>query len=235
MSVVENVKHPSDTTNHLMLLQIGENISKYSDYYILKTDSLSDEYALQKMDEIEALNRLVPIQLKSLSLNILKDFPKGKVSTYDYIPMSGLYYYVEEKNRPAWKFESGNAVFCGYNCKKAAVTLYGRNYTAWYTHEIPISDGPWKFWGLPGLILKITDDKNEYDFECIGIEKPRWTDAIYLNQQDCFPITKKRFNESVRKYYENPSALFESREVKVDGKTPEKIKSRPYNPIELSE
>ena len=30
---------------------------------------------------------------------------------------------------------------------------------AWYTPEIPISNGPEQFWGLPGLILEVQDGK----------------------------------------------------------------------------
>ena len=55
---VEDVKNPVKKTHNFMLLQIGERISKFSDYFRLKSDSLGDVYAQQKMDEIEALNKL---------------------------------------------------------------------------------------------------------------------------------------------------------------------------------
>jgi GLPGLI family protein len=31
--------------------------------------------------------------------------------------------------------------------------------TAWYTPDIPVNQGPEKYWGLPGLILEVTDGK----------------------------------------------------------------------------
>jgi GLPGLI family protein len=31
--------------------------------------------------------------------------------------------------------------------------------TAWYTPEIPVNQGPEKYWGLPGLILEVNDGK----------------------------------------------------------------------------
>ena len=31
------------------------------------------------------------------------------------------------------------------------------NIAAWYTPEIPVSQGPDNYWGLPGLILEVND------------------------------------------------------------------------------
>ena len=31
--------------------------------------------------------------------------------------------------------------------------------TAWYTPQIPVSQGPGEFWGLPGLILEVNADR----------------------------------------------------------------------------
>lgn len=33
------------------------------------------------------------------------------------------------------------------------------NITAWYAPEIPVNQGPEGYWGLPGLILEVSDDK----------------------------------------------------------------------------
>lgn len=50
-----------------------------------------------------------------------------------------------------------------FACVKATTTWRGRNYTAWFTESIPVSNGPWKFGGLPGLIVEIYDtDKVSY-------------------------------------------------------------------------
>jgi len=42
-----------------------------------------------------------------------------------------------------------------YTCKKATTTYRGTDIEAYYTPEIPVSIGPYKFKGLPGLILEV--------------------------------------------------------------------------------
>lgn len=51
-----------------------------------------------------------------------------------------------------------------FNLQKATARYGGRNWIAWFTEEIPISEGPYKFNGLPGLIFEIYDDKENYKF-----------------------------------------------------------------------
>ncbi len=61
-----------------------------------------------------------------------------------------------------WKLYDETKVVLGYTCKKATTITFktGRtqNITAWYTEEIPISDGPKDYGGLPGLILEMEID-----------------------------------------------------------------------------
>jgi GLPGLI family protein len=54
--------------------------------------------------------------------------------------------------------------------KKATTEFAGRTYVAWYTTEISIADGPYKFHGLPGLILSIYDTNKHYQFTVSSIK-----------------------------------------------------------------
>lgn len=58
----------------------------------------------------------------------------------------------------------------GFNCQKATAWFRGRYYTAWYTPDIPVSFGPWKLNGLPGLILFANDRDNKVIFKLISIQ-----------------------------------------------------------------
>jgi GLPGLI family protein len=72
---------------------------------------------------------------------------------------------VDEILKPiAWKILPQTRKFGEYTCQKARATIRGRTYTAWFTKQIAISTGPWKLYGLPGLILEAEDDTHEVKF-----------------------------------------------------------------------
>ncbi|GAB4130978.1 MAG: hypothetical protein OHK0045_17560 [Raineya sp.] len=78
---------------------------------------------------------------------------------------SGRYYYVKDSlHTMNWKFGKEKKVIMGFNCKSATTFFRGRHYIAFYTDKIPVSDGPYKFGGLPGLILRVISEDKEYEW-----------------------------------------------------------------------
>ena len=59
--------------------------------------------------------------------------------------------------------------------------LRGRNYHAWFAPEIPLNEGPWKFNGLPGLILEVYDTQDHYHFTLIGMQQEGTEPVCYYN------------------------------------------------------
>ena len=234
MSYAKDTNNPKKKHEEYMLLQCGKHISKFSNYFLLKADSLSSVYAIQKMNEEEALNKLTPIIMGCDQLNIFKDYPNAKITVTDMVPGRGFFRYVEEKSKQNWKLGQGSMIICGYECRKATTTFRGRRYVAWYAPKIAIGDGPWKFWGLPGLILQVTDEKNEYSFICSAIERPKKIEKIYMKEYKYINTTKKKFVDIEKGFYTNPGAILELKGLKTDEPS-RNMKSLPYNPIELSE
>ncbi|MCS3530077.1 GLPGLI family protein [Chryseobacterium sp. JUb7] len=96
---------------------------------------------------------------------ITKHIPEQKVYYYDRVAGKQIYY---QEDRPiSWKITNDVEKQNGYPAQKAVADFGGRLWTAWFTKDINISDGPYKFSGLPGLIVKLEDDKGDYKFDLI--------------------------------------------------------------------
>jgi GLPGLI family protein len=59
-----------------------------------------------------------------------------------------------------WKLLNEEKLIDKYNCKKAEVQFRGRKFTAWYAPKIAVPFGPFKFKGLPGLIINMESTYN---------------------------------------------------------------------------
>lgn len=87
------------------------------------------------------------------------------------------YCYSEPAPRQEWTLSTETQTICEHRCQKATCHWRGRDFVAWFAPDIPIRRGPWKFGGLPGLILKVYDKDRLYTFEAVGIQKgnfPIW-------------------------------------------------------------
>jgi len=69
-----------------------------------------------------------------------------------------------------WILLNGKKKIGNFICNKAGLNFRGRNYTIWYTTEVPTSFGPWKFYGLPGLITSINADDNSIVFDLVSVQ-----------------------------------------------------------------
>ncbi|MDR3024261.1 GLPGLI family protein [Chryseobacterium sp.] len=106
-------------------------------------------------------------QMESLRTNINYSVEKDKTNQKTYFKdRIGRDIYSYEEDRPLnWKIESETRKIGEYKVQKAETDFGGRKWTAWFTTDLPYQDGPYKFGGLPGLIVKVEDDKGEYSFD----------------------------------------------------------------------
>ena len=83
---------------------------------------------------------------------------------------SDSYEFKENLNHD-WKLINQDTIMSGYPCKKATVKYAGREWSAWYNPEIPITVGPYKFHGLPGLVMLLKDSENVFSFIVNEVKK----------------------------------------------------------------
>jgi GLPGLI family protein len=71
-----------------------------------------------------------------------------------------------------WDIKDDTLKIGSFTCQKAIGTFRGRAYTAWFTEQVPLPYGPWKLFGLPGLILQAEDQKGIFKMTMTSIEYP---------------------------------------------------------------
>ena len=188
------------TRDDLLILQVGENISKCYSYYSNEVDSLmalpnGDEIAMKMISDAmksdDFMKGLYPH--KRLKTYIYKNYPQGNITVTDGLSMQD-YIYEDELNAQQWEINDSTKTILDYQCQMAICDFRGRGWTAWFTTDIPVSDGPWKFGGLPGLIMEAYDKRNQYVFTIVGLQKVE-DEPIYFSETY---VGSKRFEKTSR-------------------------------------
>ena len=81
--------------------------------------------------------------------------------------------------------------------------------TAWYTPQIPVSQGPDAYWGLPGLILEVSADRTTILCSKIVLN-PSEKESIKMPSKGK-EITQKEYDETVKKKMEEMREMFRGR------------------------
>lgn len=123
--------------------------------------------------------------------------------------------YISREKIPKieWKITNDTKQIGSFKCQKATAYFRGRNYVAWFTTKIPISDGPWKFSGLPGMILEATSDDEQYAFIFKSIQMP-----LSLDNKEQITFTDKGLNVNFETFKEADSLEFEKIKKKNEAK-----------------
>ena len=174
------VTYQTDT----MALDFGKSFSVYYDWNKARRDSL--ERGKTKDLDIKVFHMKTQPDFDMVEYNdkqgsYFVSSPKGDNSEYyknrlnrEFISVDitdlESYKCVEQLEPQDWQFSSDTLTVLGYVCQKATTSFRGRDYEAWFSPEIPIKEGPWKLYGLPGLILKVVVDDGLFVFDAIGLE-----------------------------------------------------------------
>ena len=154
------------------VLQVGKDgRSRFYSQWSERNDFVMDSLLSAGLDPMAMMQERKRMGVKSgQSYRVFKNIPSAGRLTYADKFMEEMYY---EEPMPAidWKMEEGDTVIAEYSCQKAVGTFRGRTWTAWFSMDIPVGDGPWKLCGLPGLILKASEADGYFAFTCIGISR----------------------------------------------------------------
>ena len=213
-----------------MLLQIApDGMSKFSSLKNLTVDSLLMNSSQEQIVAAALDGKLSNGEF----MTIYKNYPDTKLTHTEKI-CSDWFRYDEEMPTFGWELTDSTATILGYECMSAVCTYRGRTWTAFYCEDIPVMDGPWKLCGLPGLIMKVSDTKGHYTFECIGINS-KSTRPITIYQVPFNNTSRAKYYDTRHRWDVNPYAYFEATgggHVNVTDENGNPVADA-YDPIEL--
>jgi GLPGLI family protein len=116
------------------------------------------------------INNVVKIDSKNHFFYLYKNFIKDSLTFTNFVKNKS--FRIKEQNlKLKWEFHEDEKTIGQIKCRKASTNFRGRNYIAWFTEEIPLYNGPFKFNGLPGLIIEIHDTEHKYTWIMKSMKK----------------------------------------------------------------
>ena len=222
--------------NDDMQLLIGDKVS-----YFYSANYHAYEEEMHK--SVNANSIAIPTSTSTkgnIKMDFYRNYPAGK-STYLGEVLGEKFRITEPLEQPKWDIIADSTKqILDYHCQMARCSFKGRTWTAWFTTDIPLDNGPWKLCGLPGLILRAYDAKQQYIFNCVGMKQAKEGENItYSSDFDKYAAsTMKEFVDYQRKAI--PEDILATQGIKIE--VPEEMKAemmkalakpQPSNPLEL--
>lgn len=226
-----------------MILLSGQNSSKYLSHNKFLADSMIlDQYNNPKMMNGAPSFSMQGIPKAKVNHQVSKNFSNN---TYKFNNVLGVQQFFFSDSLPGlnWKLEDEKKEVLGYVCQKASTHFSGRDYIAWFASAIPIPDGPYKFSGLPGLILEIYDTKGEYKFLSVGLEKvtkiitdpPKNSTLKELKNGSDYKTVYKKFKNNPGPFFEPDNMKLPPELIERAAKNASEMLKLQNNPLELDE
>lgn len=184
----------------MMVLDVNNDNVKFYDKNLLDMDSINiSKKGLQENHTNIKTDQLVIHKTNSFTNEWYRDFKE--------------YFLVKTKDEMKWTLFPETLMYNGYKLQKATIDFGGRSWTAWFSPEVAISEGPYKFRGLPGLIFLLNDAQNDFVYRLVKNQKLKNTydTSNFLETHygtKALVVTNEAFNKYAVDFYENPTRQF---------------------------
>ncbi|MCZ8089419.1 MAG: GLPGLI family protein [Flavobacterium sp.] len=178
-------------------------LSKYQNEKInfkIESEFSETKISIEGVDTTKTVYKSDGIDLRTKEKLFFKDFNNNKLFCEQFF--EERIKYTDSIPKWNWKILDETETIQGYKCKKATASNFGRDFYVWFAEDIPISDGPLNYSGLPGLILKvrlkgieIIAYNIEFKKEKFDISPPVFTGKVYNSFKELVNEMNKRNRE----------------------------------------
>lgn len=170
---------------------------------------------MERMRQTKNFDRSQFQDLRSIiDYSVEKDLAKQSLNFKQRIARDQYIY--DEPIPNTWKILPETVKIGKYQTQKAEQKYGGRTWYAWFTTDVPLQDGPYKFGGLPGLIVKLEDSKGDYSFDLMESKKITSIQSPESRGQD-ISIKKNKFLAMQKKFQQDPSSFMNANSSRIGG------------------
>nr|WP_315034290.1 GLPGLI family protein [uncultured Chryseobacterium sp.] len=230
---IPDSNNKEEVKKEIMLLDIDKSGSNYYSHDKFVADS-TGRAELEKQLKAGGGNFSFNRSEKpgQVSYKVTKQYPDFKTYLFKRISMDN--YKIREDKKPEWKIQADKQKIGEYNAQKATTSFGGREWIAWFSTDIPFQDGPYIFYGLPGLIVKLEDTTGSHTMLLIGnktikavgeekeMQLPEQVKVLGLGGKD-IEVSKDQFKKAWKAYVNDPTKNMRELMMKNGGDTGTKV------------
>lgn len=204
MKITYKTLYKSDTIEKKIQEELTSlTIDAHTSYFQNETKYIIDSLYQIATRQFEKTGIVPNVSLKyKLNTFIFKDFEQKKINIFNNV-RNRTFSYPIAMPVMKWEIEKERKEVLGFECKKATTHFGGRKWEAWFASELSFQDGPYKFHGLPGLILEIYDTEGDYMFSAIELKKIN--QKLDVNKIPSIKTTREKYQELKSKIIKDPS------------------------------
>lgn len=193
----------SEVKSEMMNLDVSDEGSQFYSYDKYSSDSLRRAEIRKMASDGGSISIKVDSDKGSVKYKISKKYPDYNVFFHNRVLLDN--YKVAEERKINWKISSEKQKVREWNTQKAEADFGGRHWTAWFASDIPIQDGPYKFHGLPGLIVKLEDKTKSHVFNLQGVKNIKELSKDIISDKN-IAINQKQYDKLIRDFEKDPTS-----------------------------
>lgn len=165
------------------------------------------------MDPLMTNNTPMTEENDKLNLSDIEihDLNSPNYDTYELLQFDII--HLKSVDKQKWKLSNEKKMIGQYNVQKAETNWGGRHWTAWFAEEIPFPEGPYKFHGLPGIIMELSDSKGNYNFKLVKSKNFPETEKHPFFLKRAVFIPREKYVKTKMMYYNDPLAFLKNMNI----------------------
>lgn len=118
----------------------------------------------------------------------------GRLGAEDYM-------FTEPLSVPEWELADTTVSYGGYECRMARAEVGGEEWEVLYVPDIPSMAGPWRLYGLPGLVVHARDSRGNNEFTATFVGPVE--EEITMPDYSYIKVNRSRYYKMLREWHEH--------------------------------